>query len=204
MTVRPGSGLAGLAVELSKCASHSILVPAGSEQFVATGSPVLELVGGALSARTELAELPPSGIGLTTSDGVPLAVFATGTGFVRFRDHVFTTIAGPSLADATVVALPDRAVLAIHPGELVRLDAVTSAVTPTAAPQLTCPRPSAAATSRHVVVACAGETFVFDAMTLAQLARLPTAGTALTALPNDQVLLVRDGELALFTPPPPG
>ena len=204
-TIAPNGAYTSIADEASYARADERMVPLGPDRFLVTGTPILELSVQRLFTRTELPSLPQGAAGVVGPDGVPAAVFAGATGITRFRDNAFGLLSGDPHPDARAVTLPDRTILVAGGStDAVRVDVVTGALTalPGFLP-VTCPDPELVATRRHVVVSCGTQTFVHDAATLELLATLPSGGTSLVALPNDQVLMLRGSELALFTPPAP-
>jgi hypothetical protein len=137
-------------------------------------------------------------------DGRSAAVFADDQGITLFRDDTFTVLSPGARGGARAVALPDRSVLVAGgpTPDLAVVDPTTGALTTLADAGPSCAAPAVAATSRHVLVSCAGATLVLDASSLQASTRFETAYAAMAPLPNDQVLLVGAG-LFLFTPGPP-
>ena len=205
-TTSPPNGVyAVIADEPAYARADERMVTTGPDRYLVTGAPIVELAGQTLLTRVELPSLPQGGAGVLGPDGVPAAVFAGATGITRFRTNAFGLLSGDPRPDARVVTLPDRTILVVGGStSAVRVDVVTGALTviPSFLP-VTCPDPELVVTRRHVLTSCGTQTFVHDATTLEPLATLPSAGTSLVALPNDQVLMLRGSELALFTPPAP-
>ncbi len=204
-TIAPNGSYAVIADDPTYARADERMVPIGSDRYLATGAPILELTAQTLLTRVELPSLPQGGAGVLGPDGAPAGVFAGATGITRFRDNAFSLLSGDPRPDARVVTLPDRTLLVAGGAtDAVRVNVVTGALTaiPSFLP-VACPDPELVATRRHVVTSCGTQTFVHDAMTLELLATLPSGGTSLVALPSDQVLMLRGSELALFTPPAP-
>lgn len=222
-TTAPSKGAYTLMTDQPSVArSGEVLVPLGGGRFLVTGSPALEIAAGAVSARSEVAGLPPAGASVVAAD--PTAIFP-GAALVRFRNNQFDTLPGAGRGEAAAIPLPDGRIAVVGgadgPGarDALIVDSATGAVT-TAADALSVARrrPAVAATTRHVVVAggsdAAGAAIasadVLDAHTLARIATLPmlprTGGFAV-ALPSDQVLLgggaPASATLELYTPEPP-
>jgi hypothetical protein len=204
-TIPPNGAYTMIADEAGYARADARMVPLGIERFLVTGAPILELTAQVLTSRTELPSLPQGGAGVVGVDGVAVAVFAGATGITRFRDNAFNLLSADARTDSRAVTLPDRTILvAGGQADAVRVDVVTGALTglPGFLP-VACPDPELAATRRHVLVSCGAQTVVYDAASLELVATLPSGGTSLAALPNDQVLMLRGSELVLFTPPPP-
>jgi len=202
-SVPPNGAYSVIADDASNARSGAVMVPLGTERFLVSGSPVLDVGTTMVLTRTDLASLPPGGAGVVGPDGVATAVFAGPAGITRFRDNAFGSLSADPHTDARAVTLPDRSILiAGGSAGAVRVNVVTGDLTSVPLLAVACSAPEAVATVRHVVIACGGMTYVFDAGDLTLLATIPTAGTSLAALPNGQVLMLRGSELALFTPPP--
>jgi hypothetical protein len=216
-TVPQHGKLDAIADQPSFARSGQLLVPIGTEHFLITGTPALELTSGMVMARSDIAELPATGAA-ATGDATPTAVFS-GAALVRFRGGSFDTLPGGGRGHAVATKLPDGriAVLGGAPGgrDALVIDGATGAVT-TVSNALSQERrdPVVATTSRHVVVAGGvddagriASADVLDATSLALLATLPVVprpGGFAIALPNDQVLLGGGAaSLELFTPEPP-
>lgn len=221
-TAPPKGAITLMTDQPSLARSGEVLVPLGNARFLVTGSPVLEIANGAVSARSEVAGLPPAGASVISGD--PTAIFA-GAALVRFRNDQFDTLPGAGRGEAAAVTLPDGRIAVLGgpdaPGarDALIIDGATGAVT-TAGDALSVARrrPAVAATARHVVVAGGSDAAdapiasadVLDARTLARIATLPilprTGGFAV-ALPSDQVLLgggaPASATLELYTPEPP-
>ncbi|HEX3761591.1 MAG TPA: hypothetical protein VHW23_22995 [Kofleriaceae bacterium] len=220
-TVAPNGQYTPITDEAGFTRAGQLLVPIGGSQFLITGTPALEFTGGALTARSDVAGLPPAGAAVL-GGATPVAVFA-GPALMRFRGGQFDALTGSGRDDDAATTLPDGrvAVLGGTPAstDAIVVDPATGAVT-TVTGALSVARigPTVATTSRHVVVAggtdAAGAPIatadVLDARTLALLATLPIlsrSGGFAVALPNDQVLLgggaPAAATLELFNPLPP-
>jgi hypothetical protein len=207
--------------------SGAIAVPIGTEHYLITGTPPLELELGTLSVRVDVPALPPAGASLVSTDGVPTALFVGSAGIIRYRDGVFETISVEPRVGASVIALADNRFVVLGGGPTgdmltrdgLAIDAISGVVTTIPNLLATARRDAAAAiTDRHLVISGGvamdgtprADAEVLDATTLAPLATLParerTAGFAI-AFPNDQILIgggvAASSELELFTPPPP-
>ena len=202
-TTAPSGAYVALADVPGFARTGAELVTIGADQFLTTGSPVLEVAASAVALRPDL---PALGRGASTVDGAGArgAVFAGSEGITRLAAGAFATLAPAPRAGAVVAALPDggTAITGDASGELVRVSpagdlAITAGFLPAG-----CVATALVATSRHLVLVCADATHAYDATTLAAVASRPLGGTAAVALPNDQVLIVTAAGLALFTPPP--
>lgn len=225
--VAPSGAYQVLDDQPSTARSGAIAVPIGSEHYVITGSPPLELEQGSLSVRVDIPTLPPAGASLLATDGLPTALFAGAGGLVRYRDGVFDTLSTEPRVGASVIALADNRFVVLGGGpaqdtltrDALVIDAITGVATTIPNALATARRDAAAAiTPRHLVISGGvamdgtprADAEVLDATTLAPLATVParerTAGFAI-AFPNDQILFgggtAPSGELELFTPPPP-
>ncbi|MDB4964234.1 MAG: hypothetical protein JWP01_4233 [Myxococcales bacterium] len=204
--VSPAGGYAELADDPALARTGERVVRIGDDRFLVTGSPALDINLGVVSTRSERALLNSSGTGLVGTDGVPVAVFANASGIVRFRDgEGFTTLSPTPRPDAGTVTLPDRTVLVVGAGlDATRVDPASGELTTIAGfLPISCPSPETAVTSRHVLVGCGTQTYVYDADSLALLTVIAKSGVSMTPLPNDQVLMMLGAELSLFTPSPP-
>ena len=224
-TARPSGAFTDLGATPDLARTGERMVRIGSERFLITGAPPLELVNREVRPRSDLAALPTVGTSLPDASA---ALFVGGpTGLVRFAGERFDALPGePARERAAVVARPSGELLVVGggpPGEPTRaallVDPTTGTVT-SRADTLEVGRysPAVAATTRHVVIAggidAAGTPIasaeVLDAATLELLATLPLApraGAVAIALSTGQVL-VGGGDaspelLELFTPPPP-
>jgi hypothetical protein len=180
------------------------MVAIGTERFLVTGAPPLEVTATSLTPRTEVESLGASGATVLGSDGVRAAVFAGDSGLVRFRDETFTVLDPTPRPGAHTAPLPEGEILVWDASGALRVDVATGALVevPGLVPA-SCATPTLATTSRHLVIACEAETHVRDVATLEPLASIQRGGAVLAALPNDQVLLASGDTLALFTPAPP-
>jgi hypothetical protein len=200
----------------------AIAVPLGSDNFLISGMPAAELSGGtgSLTARTEVASLPPAGASVLATDGVVTSLFAGDTGLVRFRNGAFDTLDATPRPGASVTALPDGKLAVACGGPTLRVDAATGAVEMfTTHAETGC---AIAATKRHLVIAggtnlgmVTAAVEIDDATTLQPVATatlaVPRTGATAIALPNDQVLIVGGTDatgkpietLELFTPDAP-
>jgi len=202
-TVPPNGAYTTIADDATYARSDARMVPLGTERFLVSGTPILDVGTTMVLTRTDLASLPPGGAGVVGADGVAVAIFAGPAGITRFRDNAFATISADPRIDARAVTLPDRSILvAGGSAGAVRVDVITGELASTSLLPIACAAPEMVATRLHVVASCGGSTYVFDAANLALLATIPTSGTSLAPLPNGQVLMLRGTELALFTPPP--
>jgi hypothetical protein len=200
----------------------------GDENILVTGTPVAELSGTAdtVTARPDIAGLPPSGAAVTASDDVATAIFAGADGVTRYRNNVFDAldVAAAARDGAVVVALAGGKVgVVCGAGDLVRIDAATGTADTfpiPSAPRTDC---AVAATTRYLVIAGGTNTGgdlattaeIYDAGTLALIATQPLAvprtGATATALPNGQVMIAGGvdstgapiGTIELFTPDSP-
>jgi len=192
--------------------ADDVAITIGLDKFVLTGTPAIEIAGATVTAHTEVAGLAPSAASFVTANGVrtALALEATTGRFVRFHDGVLELLAIARPGGA-VAALPDGRFVVVGGGsaeeanDVLVVDA-TGAVT-SVPDVLAAPRVGAhvAATRRHVVIT--GDPIeILDATTLAPVVTRAAIDGLPFALPNDQVLIVdrANGELSLFTPPPPG
>ena len=224
-TAPPSGSYTTIPEQAGLARTGQLIVPIGSEHFLITGTPALELALGALTPRTDLAALPAVGAAAVAADGTPAAIFA-GASLVRFRQGVFDTLRGDGGgSDATAATLPGGRVVVIGGGsptpsrDALVIDgaAGTVSVIPGAL-AIARARPSLATTSRYLVIAGGTDpdgapiasAEVLDAQTLVPIVTLPIlarTGTYAVALPTDQVLLVggtpATAELELFTPDPP-
>jgi hypothetical protein len=199
----------------------------GNEDILVTGSPVAELAGtsGTVTARSDVASLPPSGAAVTASDGVGTAIFAGASGVMRFRNNVFDALDVPAAAcDGAIVvglAAGKVGVLCATSG-LIQIDAAAGTAEPFPIPTEMRTGCAVASTNRYLVVAggtnaagVATTAEIYDATTLALVATQPLAvprtGAIATALPNGQILIAGGsdatgapiGTLELFTPDSP-
>lgn len=197
-------------------------VTIGVNHFLVTGSPVIELQFGDVSARADIASLPRAGATAISADGIATAIFAGADGIISFRNDTFTMLSPtPRIAAEATALLDNRVVIAgggNSPTDLLTDILVVNAATGTIAQfpgALTIARanPTLAATSRHLVIAGGVDATgaavpmaeIFELPSFAHVAAIPYESTAQLAspLPNDQVLLEDGGALHLFTPPPP-
>ena len=220
-TVAPNGSYSTISEQAMFARSGEQLVAIGSEHYLITGKPALELASGVLVMRSDIAELPRAGA-TAQPDATPTAVFA-GPSLVRFRGDAFEPLAGAGRTDATAVTLPDGRVAVLgglddaSARDALVIDGATGTVT-TVTGVLATPRarPAVAATKRHVIVAGGSDPAgapiqtaeVLDAHTLTPVVTLAiTTGGFALALPNDQVLLGGSTPastlLELFTPEPP-
>lgn len=199
-TAVPIGNYATIGDQLGYARADDAMVPVGTERFLITGSPVLELTTGVLSARGERDLLGHAGTGVVGADGVPAGVFADGSGIILFRQDAFSVLDPTPRGDVRVVALPGGTALVLDWDRLeaVRVDVAAGTVTPVSGLPRG-PATAAVATPRHLVIG--GD--VYDVETLALVASISNAGTPLVALPTDQVLMLDGADLKLFTPPPP-
>lgn len=183
-----------------------IAVPIGNERFLISGTPVAVLNGLDLSmtAREDIASLPPAGVTVMASDDTRTSIFAGADGVTSFRAGTFTSlaIAEAARAGASVVALPGGQVAVVCGStDAVRIDAASGAGEVFAGvPSVAKTGCAAAATLRHLVIA-GGTTAsgvdasaeVYDAATLAHVMTVPLVvprtGAFAIALPNDQILI---------------
>lgn len=186
----------------------------GTETFVITGSPALDLDGEtkALTTRRDLAAAPAEAARTLGTDGTPIAIFAGAAGVSRLRAGVvdMLTVAGGARTDHAVVGLAGGQVAILGGSDAgtptragILLDAAAgTATTVTAALSSVRLHPAVAATARYVVVAggtdetgaVVSTADILDAATLQPRFTKPlvvprTRATAL-ALPNEQVLIV--------------
>jgi hypothetical protein len=202
--------------------ANAIAVPLGSDSFLLSGMPAAQLSGGAgsVTARTEVASLPPAGAAVVATDGVATALFAGDAGVVRFRNGAFDTLDAMPRPGASITALPGGKLAVACGGPTLRVDAATGAIeTFTAHPETGC---AVAATERHLVIAggtnlgmVSAAVEIDDATTLQPVASatlaVPRTGATAVALPNDQVLILGGTDatgkpietLELFTPDVP-
>jgi len=191
--------------------ADEVAIAIGLDKFVITGTPAIEIAGATVAAHTEIAGFAPSAASFVTDGGVRTALAIETTGrLVRFHDGVFEVLA-ISRPGGAVAALPDGRFVVVGGGtvdeanDVLVIDATGSVSS--VSDVLVAPRAGAhvAATRRHLVIT--GDPIeILDATTLAPVVtRDPIDGLPF-ALPNDQVLIVdrANGELWLFTPPPPG
>jgi hypothetical protein len=199
----------------------------GIDHFIVTGSPPLEIAANVVTARTDIASLPPVGANVGASDGESTAIFVGPEGIVRFRDGRFDVLSTTPRLGAAIAALPGgRVVIAgggpsagVLDGDAIVVDAATGAVTPRpallATPRL---RPAIAATARHLLItggaamdgSPVASAEVFDTANLSPLDSgdvVPRTAPFAFAMPNDQILIVGGADaiesIELFTPPPP-
>jgi len=203
-TVPPRGVYAQLGERPELARADQTMVPIGTERFLVSGSPPLEITATSLAPRTDIASLGASGASVAGTDGVPAAVFAGDSGLVRFRAETFTLLDPQARPGARTAALPGGQVLVVdETGAALRVDVATGEVVPLPAlVPAACAAPTLAVTSRHLVLGCESSTHVHDVATLEPLATIQRGGSVLAALPNDQVLLASGDALALFTPPP--
>lgn len=203
-TIPPNGAYSVIADEAGYARSEATMVPLGTDRFLVTGAPILDVGTTMILTRSDLAALPTGGAGVVGTDGIQTAVFAGPAGITRFRDNAFGSLSADPHTDARAVTLPDRSILVAGGGAgAVRVDVVTGELTSVTLLPVACAAPEMVATIRHVLISCAGMTHVLDAGDLTLLTSIPSSGTSLAALPNGQVLMLRGAELALFTPDSP-
>ncbi len=184
------------------------------EQYVITGAPPVDLVGGRATGRTDVAALGPGATALV--DSAPIAIFG-GDPAQRLAGGAITALPVSTSADAVAVAVGTRVVFTGDTTELLVIDAAGDATSMVDALSTIRHRPAIAATTRHVVVAGGTDDAgvpldsadILDAVTLERLVTVPCfarSGASAHALANDQIAIV-GGEPAndlieLFTPPP--
>jgi hypothetical protein len=223
-TTLPPRGLFFAVDEVSYVRSEQLLVPLGSDHFLITGVPALEVKAGVIDKRTEVAGLPSTAASVVPGSGVAIAIFA-GAVITRFRGNAFDTLGSGGRNNGTATALPSGRIVVIGGGDppgsrdALVIDGVNGGVAVMPGVLATARfHPMIAATSRHLVVAGGTDASgapiasaeVLDAATLAPVATLPIlprSGGFAVALPNDQVLIgggaPAAAELELFTPEPP-
>ena len=183
----------------------------GVDKFVITGEPALDLDLTTSAARTDITGLGPRAASHVTSQGVRTALALDTTGqLVRFSNDAFAALGVARLGGA-IASLNDGRFVVVGGGtpdeanDVLVVDAAGGITT--IADVLAAPRTDAnvTATRRHVVIT-GNPIEILDAATLAPLATRDAIEGLPFALPNDQVLIVdsTNGELSLFTPPPPG
>jgi hypothetical protein len=186
-------------------------IPIGGEKFVITGEPAIDLDVTATTARTDVTGLGPRAASHVTEQAVRTALALDTMGrLVRFSNATFTLL-GVARLGAAIAALPDGRFVVVGGGtvdeanDVLVVDAAGGITT--IADVLSAPRMDAqvAATARHVVIT-GNPIEILDASTLAPVATRAAIEGLPFALPNHQVLIVdsTNGELSLFTPPPPG
>ena len=202
-TTAPSGAYVELADVPGFARTGAALVAIGPDQFLGTGSPVVEVAASTVALRADLSAL---GRGASTVDaaGARGAVFAGTEGITRLADGAVTMLAPAPRLGAVVAALPDggAAITGDASEELVRLGRTGDLAVTTDFLPAGCAATTLVATSRHLVLVCRDATYAYDAGTLALVAWRPVGGTAAAPLPNDQVLIVTAAGLALFTPPP--
>ncbi len=193
--------------------ADALAIPIGVEKYVITGTPPLDMQGATIAARADIAGFAPTTATFVTPTGVRTALGLDTSGrFVRFHDDMFELFAISRLGGA-VGGLPDGRFIVVGGGtpdeanDIVVID--TTGAATLVADALSAPHTDAqvAVTSRYIVIVGGGrDTEVLDASTLAHVTSLAPIDGKPFALPNDQVLVVdsTNGELSLFTPPPPG
>lgn len=204
-----------------------IAVPIGSDHFLLTGTPPAEYAGGEVAARSDIAFLPNVGATTVPTDGIRTAVFVGDGGIIRFRANHFDTLVAPGRVRAAISSLPATGNLVIAGGgtatvptaDILVVDPISGEVAVHANALMTQRfSPGIAATPRFVVVtggtdaadAPIGTTEIFDGVTLAPVAIIPTAARVKPLafrLSNGQVLIAGGSPatdlIELFTPPPP-
>jgi hypothetical protein len=221
-TVAPNGAAFAVSEDAALARTGQRFLSIANNGYLITGMPALQLAAGVLSARSDVAALPPEAA-TSVQDGSLLAIFA-GTPILRFRGGTFDTLPGDAPSDAVAATLPDGRVVFFGGGDPASRDAVvvdSAAGTVrviTDALMTARSLPVIAATARHVLVAGGTDATgapvasaeLFDAVTLAPLATLPIVGRSggfALALPNDQILLgggaPATATLELFTPEPP-
>ena len=197
-------------------------VTVGTNHFLVTGSPVLDLQLDVVTQRTDIVTLPRAGASAFSDGGTVSAIFAGAEGITRFQNNAFASLSPTPRVAADAATLTDNRVVVAGGGmsttdlatDILIVDAGPGTVTSIAAALVT-PRanPTVAATPRHIVVAGGVDATgapimdaeVIDMRTFTHVATIPYTNTAplAVALPDDQVLLEDAGTLQLFTPPPP-
>ena len=192
--------------------ANELMLPIGTntDRYLVTGTPPLDILGNAVTPRTDIAGLAPRGASHLGASGARTALLLDTTGrLVRFHDDTFEPLA-LSRPDAAIAALPDGRFVVIGGGtteeqnDIIVVDAGGN--TSISADVLTTPRAGArvAATKRHIVIT--GDPIeILDAGNFQLLATRAAIVGQPYALPNDQIMIVdaTNGELSLFTPPPP-
>lgn len=202
-------------------------LPIGDGHFLISGTPAVDLSASdaTVTARPDIAALPPSSAAVTGGDGGAVAIFVDGNAVTRFRNNAFDAVDAPAAKrdGANVVGLPGgKVAIVCGDGDAVRLDPVTGQSEIFAAvPSSRRTGCAVAATSRHIVIAggtaiatgsIATTAEIYDATTLAPVATVPLVvprtGAQAIALPNDQILIssgldatsAPTAVLELFTP----
>jgi hypothetical protein len=176
----------------------------GNDRFLITGTPaaVLDGLAGTVTARTDIAGLPPAGATVTGA-----VVFAGAPGVIAYVGDSFDTLDASDLTGASAVALPDGRVLVACGGHgplAVTPGVGTASAGAIGASLGTC---ALAATDRYVVATDGTTVEVYAAADLSPVATLalaaPRTDVRAVALPNGQVLFAGGTEtLELFTPDP--
>jgi len=198
------------------------LVPIGTDTFLLTGGPPLELRGldGSLVERE--GPILGDGVTVTANDGRLTSIFAGSSGVVRYRDTAFETLDATDLGSAVrVAAVPGGKAIVVCGGstDALRIDAASGAIEPLAGIPSTAKTGCAvAATARHLLIAGGGAASVdatvevYDAATYELVATatlaVPRRGAQAVPLANGQILIaggvdasgVPVGTLELFTP----
>ncbi len=225
ITVAPSGAITDLGSFSGLARAGQTAISIGDENLIVTGAPAGTIDGNALTvtARTDIASLPPSGAAVTGSDGVAAAIFAGASGVTRFRANAFDALPLPAAArdGAAVAALSGGKIGVVCGGtDLVRIDVATGmAETFPAVPSELRTGCAVASTTRYLVIAggttatgVATTAEIYDAATLALVATqplvVPRAGATATPLPNGQILIVGGTDatgapteiLELFTP----
>jgi hypothetical protein len=224
-TIAPNGSYTNFGDSAGPARAGEVAVAIGTDHFLVTGAPPIELTNNIVTTRADIAALPPVAASFTDQDGVTTAIFAGPDGIIRFRNNRFDTLSttprvaagiAPLFGGRVLIAGGGTSLAALESsGLLVDVASGEITVLPGLLPE---PRanPGVAATSRHVVIAggtAAGgpvaRAEIFDAITLAPIGALPAAARErplAIALTNGQVLLgggfQRTDALELFTPPP--
>ena len=191
--------------------SGQIAFQVGTDTFIVTGTPAIDLQGTTVQARTDVTGLAATAKSHVINNVVTALALDTTGRLARFHDGAFELLA-PSRPGGAVTDLPDGRYIVVGGGttdeqdDIIVVDSTGGISTLANALATTQSFASVATTRRHIVVVGNSTLEVLDATTLARVTSAPispTAGAAF-ALPNEQVLIVdaTTGELSLFTPPP--
>jgi hypothetical protein len=221
-SVSPGGAITDLGAFAGLERTGQTALSIGNENILVTGTPPAVVNGSALAmtARTDLASLPPSSASVTASDGVGTALFASAAGIERYRNDVFDKLSVPARDGTIAVPLGASVGFVCGAGDLIRVDAAAGTATTAAVPSAQRTGCAAAVSSGLLLIAggtnidgsIATTAEIYDATTLALVATQPLAvprtGATATAMPNGQIMIAGGvdatnapiGTIELFTP----